>query len=116
MRLSFLEEADSAFELLVFEGAGEAMFAAVFDLVWELVWDESFCSFEALLAAAATLESLDVGTWMPSEGRERDLRRVLYGMVAVVWKRSRQGVRGRGLTAFEVRLIMLQANSNVCCR
>ena len=77
MRLSFLEEVDSAFELLVFEGVGEAMFAAVFDLVWELVWEESFCSFEALLAAAAALESLEVGTWMPSEGRERDLRRVL---------------------------------------
>lgn len=85
MRLSFLEEVDSAFELLVFEGVGEAIFAAVFDRVWELVWEESFCSLEALLAAAAALESLEVGTWMPSEGRERDLRRVLYGaMVAVV--------------------------------
>lgn len=88
MRLSFLEEleVDSAFELLVFEGAGEAIFAVVFDRVWELVWEESFCccSLEALLAAAAALESLEVGTWMPSEGRERDFRRVLYGMVAVV--------------------------------
>lgn len=34
----------------------------------------------ASAAAAAALAALLMGTWMPSDGRESDLRRVLYGM------------------------------------
>lgn len=46
------------------------------------------CRFEfatMAAAAAAALAALLMGTWMPSEGRERDLRRVLYGMVGEFW-------------------------------
>lgn len=32
------------------------------------------------MAAAAALAALLMGTWMPKEGRESDLRRVLYGI------------------------------------
>lgn len=35
----------------------------------------------ARAAAAAALAALLMGTWIPSEGRESDLRRVLYGML-----------------------------------
>lgn len=42
-------------------------------------WRFEFAMIAA--AAAAALAALLMGTWMPSEGRERDLRRVLYGMM-----------------------------------
>lgn len=34
--------------------------------------------------AAAALAALLMGTWMPSEGSDNDLRRVLYGMMTAV--------------------------------
>jgi hypothetical protein len=39
---------------------------------------------DALVAVilAAARAALEMGTWIPSEGRESDFRRVLYGMVA----------------------------------
>lgn len=52
----------------------------------ELEAEDSRCSLaEAALAAAraAARAACVTGTWMPSDGRDRDLRRVLYGMVTL---------------------------------
>jgi hypothetical protein len=40
---------------------------------------------------AAALSAWVTGRWMPSEGRERDLRRVLYGMAARAMMEGRRG-------------------------
>lgn len=49
-------------------------------LVAEVVAEDATVGERRLAARAACV----TGTWMPSDGRERDLRRVLYGMAAEV--------------------------------
>jgi hypothetical protein len=58
------------------DDAGED--ALVFVVVAGVVDVEEVIGESRLAARAAWV----TGTWMPSDGRERDLRRVLYGMTA----------------------------------
>jgi len=71
--------------------AGEAMDAGEFAREFARVLEPPLV-VEARFAAAAARAAWVTGRWMPSEGRESDLRRVLYGMMG---ERERGAEGGR---------------------